>query len=133
MLCECMERPVASNALVLMARVVDGDGLPLSPSQVERIAYSIRVENVEALSSGVCLSECHDEPLDVAEVLRGSLSLKGWEIDSAGHNFRHVLRLPSRMALDGTEIRYEVCYRLVLREVAEPINLRFIVRKKSYE
>jgi hypothetical protein len=79
----CFTRTNGSS-VVLLARIVDGAGRPIQPSQVAAIEYSVVIR-------GACRSEAR---LVVSDVLSPTLvNDDSWTVDVAGYNFRHSVSI----------------------------------------
>jgi hypothetical protein len=112
------------SSIVLLARIVDGAGRPILPSQVATIEYSV-------LARGSCRSEYFATgserlaaDLTVSDVLSPMLvNDDSWSVDVAGYNFRHDIDLGAH------EFTPEVSGHVEVRYVfTQTDNTRSIVR-----
>jgi hypothetical protein len=106
----CFTRANGSS-MVLLARIVDGAGRPISPSQVAAIEYSV-------FERGACRSKYFatgaERPawrLVVSDVLSPTLvNDDSWSVDVAGYNFRHNIAIGEEIATPTTgghiDLRY---------------------------
>jgi hypothetical protein len=88
---------------VLLARIVDGAGRPILPSQVAAIEYSV-------VERGSCRPKFVAR-LEVFDVLSPELlNDDSWSIDVAGYNFRHQLAIGEGIATPTTSGHVELRY-----------------------
>jgi hypothetical protein len=98
------------NGIVLFARLVDGAGRPIGPSDVARIEYSIRESWTRLKVCDVILPELVVDKL--------------WSVDSVGYNFRHDIADFASVASGEFSGRVEIRYVLVLANHT-PLFIRF--------
>jgi hypothetical protein len=103
------------GSVILMARIIDRNGVPIRRSDIGTIEYSVfeldfrRPENLSA----VCGQEA--VVLDVADVIFDSPQIGDWwTVDAMGYNFRHQIYFARNQKFSKAGLRYEVRYEVTL-------------------
>ena len=125
----CSKR-LASGSVVLMARIVDGDGMAIRRSEVIAVEYSLYEvdacwpEQLTAVRGGRAV------PLAVGDVLFDSPQIGHfWSVDEVGYNFRHEVDFGWDQPLAKTGWCYEVVYQLTMT-TGQTANVRFRIGRK---
>jgi hypothetical protein len=106
----CVTR-VVDSSMVLLARIVDGAGRPVRPSQVMAIEYSVIEHDACRSTWNAMDAERPATRLVVSDVLLPRLVIDElWSVDVAGYNFRHHVAIGDGIATPTTgghiELRY---------------------------
>jgi hypothetical protein len=100
---------VNGNNVVLLARLVDRDGVAIGPADVAAIEWFV--------------SKVDGRRLEVGDVLHNALQFDElWSVDEVGYNFRHEIALSDRSARGQSYV--EVQYVITLT-IGEQVNVRF--------
>ena len=126
-------KEVGRGLAVLMARIVDSDGVAIRPSDVSAIEYSV-YELDPFWPEQLSVMRGHRAVrLDVGDVLFDSLQVgRCWGIDDVGYNFRHEIQLVQERPVSNAEYGYEVLYQLTLcngRRTSVRFKLRSLHRE----
>jgi hypothetical protein len=104
-----------NGLVVLMARVVDRNGLPVRTSDVQSVEYSI-LDLAFRGRNGNAAADPRRLVLSVGDVFCSSLQTGLlWRADEAGYNFRHSIRLKEHAVFLASTACWEARYRVVLR------------------
>ncbi|HEX2475506.1 MAG TPA: hypothetical protein VHK01_12210 [Lacipirellulaceae bacterium] len=121
-------RTVAGGSIVLMARIVDGAGAAIRPSDVVAIEYSACEVDPFWPEQLTVVRGHHAVPLDTRDVLLDSPQVgRFWSLDDVGYNFRHELTFDSRERSPSAEQRFEVVYQLTMKNGSRT-TVRFKLR-----
>lgn len=110
-----------------LARVLNYDGQPVTPSQIASLQYTV--------------SECQDDLLAItpveghtavainpSDVLFATLQKDNlWDVDDLGYNFRHVIDVSQAPAFPTAGCHYRIEYRLT-PQTGQVIVVRFRVK-----
>lgn len=117
-----------NGTAVLLARVVDADGLPLLPNSVAAAEYSISALDDRDPDAEIAVAAHTAQSLDTAEILYPALQRDPmWTVDDEGYNFRHVLDVSTEPAFAKAGVSYRIRYDLT-PIAGQVIVLRFCVR-----
>jgi hypothetical protein len=116
------------GSAVLLARIVDSDGIVVQPSGVDEIEYSV-FELDPCRPDVLTVVAGHDGvALDVGDVIFNSLQTGGlWTVDEVGYNFRHDVDVSAAEAFPKAGALYQVRYEIVPTSGQKTI-VRFQVR-----
>jgi hypothetical protein len=108
----CVGRVRTERAVVLMARIVDGAGRPMRPSDIRAIEYS-----AVGSSAGV-----RGAAVDVGDVVFDALQTDGaWSVDEVGDNFRHKIDVGRLGGLPRCGDKLQLCYVFTLASGGQTI------------
>jgi len=74
-----------------LARVLDYDGQPVTPSQIASVEYTV-AEHLDDMTETTPIDGHTAVALNPSDVLFATLQKGGlWDVDDVGYNFRHVM------------------------------------------
>jgi hypothetical protein len=117
-----------NGSAVLMARIVDAEGIAVQPSGVSAIEYSVfELDPCRPDVLGV-ISGHEGVALAVNDVVYNSLQTGGlWTVDSLGYNFRHEIDVSQDEAFPKAGALYQIRYQITPTSGQKSI-VRFQVR-----
>ncbi|MCC7475126.1 MAG: hypothetical protein IT425_06995 [Pirellulales bacterium] len=119
-----------NHVVTLMARLVDRDGVCLTPRRVQTIDVSLHQKDADGANAGIDREIQPAHAVDPNALLSRSLcQTGGWRVDDVGFNFRHRVEIPAdavREITIGTflEVRFHI-----LLTTGEHVIVRFQLRK----
>lgn len=112
--CEVSAAVFSSASAILLARVVNAQGLPLVPSQIASASYTVYQLDEWDLASATPLPGHTNRALVPGEILLDTLQLDAlWNVDTTGYNFRHVVDVSSQPAFPVAGVHYRCRHELV--------------------
>ena len=125
----CHDTIYAGASCAVLARVLDLDDTRLVRADLSTITYTI-AELLAGDVTGEAVDGHEDVSLTVADVLFDTLSTgSGWDKDSTGWNFRHVIETDDAVAFPTEEKRYQVEYTFTTT-AGRVIKTRFVLTVK---
>jgi hypothetical protein len=117
-----------NGSAVLMARIVDANGVNVQQAGVAAIEYSI-FELDPVRPDHLAVVAGHDAVvLDVSGVVHNSLQTGGlWTVDDVGYNFRHDIDVTVAEAFPKAGLDYQVRYELT-PTIGQKTIVRFHLR-----
>jgi hypothetical protein len=117
-----------NGSAVLMARIVDSDGVVVQPSGIDAIEYSV-FELDPCRPDVLTVVAGHEgAALDVGDVIFNSLQTGGlWTVDEVGYNFRHEIDISQDEAFPKAGTQYQVRYEITPASGQKTI-VRFQIR-----
>jgi hypothetical protein len=120
-----------NGSAVLMARIVNRDGVCIEPGNVRAIEYSVYELDPCWPHHLNVVSSRSSVPLDVDDVLFDALDVGDlWTVDAAGYNFRHEIDFGPTARSPRSAYRYEVHYQMTLAG-GQKTCVRFQIRVQS--
>jgi len=117
-----------NGSAVFLARVVGGDGTPVTQLDISSAKYSVYLLDEDDPDCAAAVVGHQDVALAVSEVIYDTLQTGGlWDKDSVGYNFRHVLDLSQGQAFATAGRVYRAVYELTPVS-GQVILVRFKVR-----
>jgi hypothetical protein len=108
-------KAVANRSIVLMARIVDGEGVAIRPLDVRAIECSVYEVDPYCPEQLTAVRGHRAVRLAARDVLFDSPRIgRSWSVDEVGYNFRHEIRLVRKPLLPRTELGYEIAYELTM-------------------
>jgi hypothetical protein len=121
-------KALASGSIVLMARIVDGAGAAIRPSDVTALEYSAYEVDPFWPEQLTVLRGHHAVALAARDVLFDSPQVdSGWGVDDVGYNFRHEIKFAGDEPLQRARERIEVAYQLTFVS-GRRTSVRFILQ-----
>jgi hypothetical protein len=119
-----MSTAVHNELVVLLARLIDGDGLRIRPKDVSAIECSIY--EVNSYRRECTAATGYDAvSLAVENVMLDSLRTDWpWKVDDVGYNFRHEVSLGDKALTPRADAHIEVQYVLTPTS-GENVRMRF--------
>jgi hypothetical protein len=117
-----------NGSAVLMARIVDRDGVCIEPANVRATEYSVYELDPWWPNQLNVVPGRSSVPVDVDDVLIDALEVGDlWTVDAAGYNFRHEIDFGRGRPFPKAGFQYEVCYKITFAS-GEATNVRFQLR-----
>jgi len=102
-----------NSSVVLLSRIVDEDGLPITQSAISSISYSIYQVDESDPDSLSPVAGHSGVPVAVANTVFDTLQQDDlWDVDNEGFNFRHVLNVSAYQAFPIAGVHYQVRFQL---------------------
>jgi len=99
---------------VLLARVVDETGEPISQHDIALANYTVYLLDESDPDQAQPVAGHHDRSVAVAQLIYNSLQRDSfWDLDELGYNFRHVLDVSVQPAFPKAGRSYRVVFRLI--------------------
>jgi hypothetical protein len=106
---------IQNGSVLLMARIVDREGVCIRPANVRGVEYSLLELDPCWPNSLNLVAGCCAVPLDVDEVLFDLPEVDElWTVDAVGYNFRHEIDWGHTARFPNAGFQYEVHYQLTL-------------------
>jgi len=110
-----------------LARVLDYDGQPVTPSQIASVEYTV-AEHLDDMTETTPIDGHTAVALNPSDVLFATLQKGGlWDVDDVGYNFRHVIDVSQAPAFPTAGSHYRITYRLT-PQTGQVIVVRFRVK-----
>ncbi len=118
----------SNGSAVLLARVVDSQGLPVTQASVASVEYSIFALEVDDPLTLTAVVGHEAVTLDIADVIFDTLQNDAaWTLDEVGYNFRHEVDVTTNEAFPQVGRVYQIRYEM-LPLSGQKIVFRFQVR-----
>lgn len=102
-----------NGGAILLARVVDGAGDPITTSDVVSLSYSVLELDDCDPNSTTAVSGHDSESLSVGSVVFDTLQTDSlWTVDATGYNFRHEIDVATDEAFPKAGVSYQARYVL---------------------
>jgi hypothetical protein len=102
-----------NGSVILLARVLGADGLPITGAALGAIDYTIYQLDQADPNSETAIAGHAARALTVGEIILDTLQTDElWDADEAGYNFKHVLDVSEQQAFTIAGLFYRVRYRL---------------------
>ena len=102
-----------NGSAVFLARVVGGDGMPVTQLDISSAKYSVYLLDEDDADAATAVVGHQDVALAVSAVIYDTLQTGGlWDKDSVGYNFRHVLDVSQGQAFGTAGRVYRAVYEL---------------------
>jgi hypothetical protein len=102
-----------NGSALLMARIVDSDGVHVQQAGIDAIEYSVLALDPCRPDIGTVVAGHDAVALDVAEVIYNALQTGGlWTVDEVGYNFRHEIDVSVDEAFPKAGAIYQVRYHV---------------------
>ncbi len=117
-----------NDSVILMARVVGDDGLPITKATISSIEYTVYLLNEANPDTLTPVTGHTSVAVTVGDTLYDVLQIDElWDADTEGYNFKHVLDVSSNQAFVTAGVYYQVRFTLTPAS-GQDIIIRFKVK-----
>ena len=114
-----------NSSVILLARIVGEDGLPIDQSSIDSIAYSVYQLDETDPDSLAPVTGHSGVSIPVANTIYDTLQQDElWSVDTEGYNLRHVMDVSSNQVFPIAGVQYQVRFDLT-PTVGQVIVARF--------